>query len=60
MTNLALPQHHLPHLYPLMAKDERLAKLRALQGLWENSPSDPIKELEEIRQGWERDLPQQP
>jgi hypothetical protein len=50
----------LPHLYPLMTQEERLAKLRALQGIWDHYPIDPLQELENIRQEWEHDVPEQP
>ena len=35
---------------------ERLAALEGIRGLWKDRQPDPIEELEEIRNGWDRDL----
>ena len=45
-------------LYPAMlTREERLAVLQKLKGVWKNRKSDPIKELSKMRKEWERKLP---
>ncbi len=36
--------------------EERLRILRKVKGMWKNRKPDPIKELEDIRAGWECNL----
>ena len=40
---------------PFMNAEERLAALEGIRGLWKDRQPNPIKELEEIRNGWDRD-----
>ncbi len=42
--------------YPFMNAEERLAALEGIRRPWKDRQPDPIKELEEIRNGWDRDL----
>ena len=41
---------------PFMSAEERLAALEGIRELWKDRQPNPIKELEEIRNGWDRDL----
>jgi hypothetical protein len=36
---------------------ERLEALEKIRGIWKDRKPDPIKELEEMRKEWDRDLP---
>jgi hypothetical protein len=46
-----------PAIYPLLSSEERLKRLRDIQGIWQNGRRDPIEELEEMRKEWDRELP---
>ena len=37
--------------------EARLAMWRKLRGMWKGRQSNPIEELEKIRDEWERDIP---
>jgi len=36
-------------IYPLLTVEERLGILKKLQGAWKHRKTDPVQELEEIR-----------
>jgi len=36
---------------------ERLQALEQIEGIWKEREPDPVKELEEMRKEWERNLP---
>jgi hypothetical protein len=44
-----------PHLF--VTGEARLALWRKLRGMWKDRPSNPIEELEQIRDEWDRPLP---
>lgn len=45
-------------LYPIMNQAEKLAILKRVKGIWKNKKPDPILELQKMRRGWERQLPE--
>lgn len=43
--------------YPLLLANERLLIWENTRGMWKNRQPDPVKELEQMRQEWDRVLP---
>ena len=41
---------------PLLTPEERLKLWQRFKGMWKDRTSDPIEELEMMRQEWDREL----
>ena len=52
-------QKHNLHINwnPWLEAKSRLSVWQKASGIWKNRKSDPVKELKQIRKGWERKLP---
>ncbi len=46
-----------PATPPLLEPEERLKLWRRFKGIWESRVPDPVEDLRNIRNEWDRDVP---